>query len=39
MVLEIFRRGRLVLVIRGQEYQSYSKRAIRLESTKIRWFS
>jgi hypothetical protein len=39
MILEMIRRARLVLVIRGQELQNYSKRAIRLESTKIRWFS
>jgi hypothetical protein len=39
MVLEMIRRGRLVLVIIGQEPQNCSKRIIRLESTKIRWFS
>jgi hypothetical protein len=37
MVLEMA--GRLVLVIGGQESQNYSKRAIRLESIKIKWFS
>jgi hypothetical protein len=38
-VLEIIRRGKLVLVIRGQESQNHSKRAIRLQSTQIEWFS
>jgi hypothetical protein len=33
MVLEKICRGRLVLVIGGQESQNYSKRVIRLEST------
>jgi hypothetical protein len=36
---EMIRRGKLVLVIGGQDFQNYSKRAIRLESTQIRWFS
>ncbi len=39
MVLKMIRRGRLVLVIGGQESQNYSERVIRLESTKIRWLS
>jgi hypothetical protein len=39
MVLEMIRRGRLVLVIGGQESQNYSKKVIRVESTKIRRFS
>jgi hypothetical protein len=39
MVLEMIKPERLVLVIGGQEYQNYSKRVIRLKSTKIRWFS
>jgi hypothetical protein len=34
MVLETIRQGRLVLVIGGQESQNYTKRVIRLESTK-----
>ncbi len=37
--LNMIRQGRLVLVIRGRESQNYSKRVIRLESTKIIWFS
>jgi hypothetical protein len=39
MVLKMIRLGRLVLVIGGQESQNYSSEVIRLESTKIRWFS
>jgi hypothetical protein len=39
MVLEMIRRERLVLVIGGQESQNYSKRVIRVEFTKIGWFS
>jgi hypothetical protein len=39
MVLKMIRRGRLVLVIGGQESKNYSKELIRLEFTKIRWFS
>jgi hypothetical protein len=39
MVLEMIRQGRLVLVIRGQESQNYSGEVIKLDSTKIRWFS
>jgi hypothetical protein len=39
MVLEMIRQERLILVIRGQESQNCSKRAIRLKVTKIRWFS
>jgi hypothetical protein len=39
MVLMMIRQWRLVLVIRGQESQNYSNEVIRLESTKIRWFS
>jgi hypothetical protein len=35
MVLETIRRGRLVLVIGGQESQNYSSEAIRIEYTKI----
>ncbi len=38
-VLKMIRQGRLVLVSRGQESQNYSERVIRLETTKIRWFS
>ncbi len=37
MVFKMIRQGRLVLVIGDQEPQNYSKRAIRLESTQIRW--
>jgi hypothetical protein len=39
MVLEMNNQGRLVFAIRGLESQNYSKKVIRLESTKIRWFS
>jgi hypothetical protein len=39
MVLEMIMRGRLVLVFGGEESQNYSKRAIRLKSTNIKWFS
>jgi hypothetical protein len=37
--LDAIRWGRLILIITGQESQSYSSEVIRLESTKIRWFS
>jgi hypothetical protein len=37
MVLEMIRRGRLILVIIGQESQNYSSEVVRLKSTKIRW--
>jgi hypothetical protein len=36
MVLETFRRGRLVLVIEGQKSQNYSSEVIRLEFPQIR---
>jgi hypothetical protein len=39
MVLETIRLWRLVLVIKGKESQKYSNEVIRLESTKIKWFS
>jgi hypothetical protein len=39
MVLETIRLGKLNLVIGGQESQNYTGEVIRLESTKVRWFS
>jgi hypothetical protein len=39
MVPEMIRLGWLILVFGGQESQNYSRRAIRLESTQIRWFT
>jgi hypothetical protein len=35
MVIKMIRQGRLVLVIGGQESQSYSKKIIRLESIRL----
>jgi hypothetical protein len=35
MVINMIRQGRLVLVIGGQESQSYSKKVIRLESLRL----
>ncbi len=39
MVLEMMRRGRLVLVIGAKSLITNSRKTISLESTQIRWFS
>jgi hypothetical protein len=39
MVLEMVRRGRLVLIIGDQEFKNTSKKTIMLKYTQNRWFS